>query len=617
MRALVSGQAGLAILLEKGEVRSVHVDAPEPVLRSETDIPYLLADASDVIEIPNTTAEKAVAALDLAWRQDRALHLVLILLGRDADDEARRMSAECLEEFLGDTRVLEFLCNRLYSAPLPVSADMVGALLRAEAAWAASRLTKFLEDLGELQPKIRQHRAEWDALRAELFGGPQAKLEFGYVAVTGGHFRKLAQSGAGRTNDVLFTCLSDPKFQRLAGHRDVLRTWIPPVPPERKPVQCSDEDAHDGRRRTSRRRTREVARPIRSQVVFENVNRQKDAIKQAISEGHPDRVAKYVDDLVNYQLRRSETVDMAKSLCDLAMHAKNAGDHKLQLELAIHATEILSTDGWSQAQLGDAYLCLGRYVEAFAAYRAAEAYGQEEIARNGRAEVLKALGRLDEALQEYEATARKSLHDVVARTGRAEVLKALGRLDEALSEYDTAARESPHDVVARTGRASVLVLLGRFQDALRLLPEQPPKTADDWIAFHIRGMIALRTGEVTSAIRIFELGLRESHPHDTRRYFRGALAAARLRRSEFSGAVEALADEPASACQVLRIHAFGGLGETGKAREALSRIETIRLPTLAALRDELAARYAPEHERLSLHSDDWVFDRECELMLMA
>ena len=400
---------------------------------------------------------------------------------------------------------------------------------------------------------------------------------------------------------------------------------------------------------------------------------------------NPDRVAKYVDDLVNYQLRRSETVDMAKSLCDLAMHAKNAGDHKLQLELAIHATEILSTDGWSQAQLGDAYLCLGRYVEAFAAYRAAEAYGQEEIARNGRAEVLKALGRLDEALQEYEATvrdfpedviarngraevlkalgrlddalqeyeaaARKSLHDVVARTGRAKVLRALGRFDEALSEYDTAARESPHDVVARTGRAEVLkvlgrldealseydaitrefphdvvartgrasalVLLGRFQDALRLLPEQPPKTADDWIAFHIRGMIALRTGEVTSAIRIFELGLRESHPHDTRRYFRGALAAARLRRSEFSGAVEALADEPASACQVLRIHAFGGLGETGKAREALSRIETIRLPTLAALRDELAARYAPEHERLSLHSDDWVFDRECELMLMA
>ncbi|MCX6634568.1 MAG: hypothetical protein NT090_05710 [Acidobacteria bacterium] len=616
MRALVSGQAGLAILLEKGEVRSVHVDAPEPVVRSETDMPYLLADASDVIELSDTTAEKAVAALDLSWRQDRALHLVLILLGRDADDEARRMSAECLEEFLGDTPVLEFLCNRLYSAPLPDSGDMVGALLRAEAA-GASRLTKFLEDLGELQPKISQHRAEWDALRADLFGGPQAKLESGYVAVTSGYFRRLVQSGPGRTNDVLFACLSDPDFRRLARHREVLMAWIPPVHAERKPVNFSDEDDDAGLRRTPRRRAIEVARPIRSQAVFENVNRQKDAIKRAISERHVDRVAKYVDDLVVYQLKRSEFIEVARSLCDLAMHAKSVGDHELQLKLAERATKILPTDGWSQAQLGDAFLCLERHDDAFRAYKMAGEFGQAEIAGTGRAEVLKALGCLDEALSEYEATAREFPHEIVPRNGRAEVLKALGRLDEALSEYEATAREFPHNVFARNGRASVLVLLERFQDALRLLPEQSPKTADDWIAFHIRGMIALRTGEVSSAIRIFEFGLRESHPHDSRRYFRGALAAARLRRLEFSDAVEALADEPASACQILRIHAFGGLGETGKAREALRRIETIRLPVLTALRDELAARYAIEDERRSLHSDEWVFDRECELILVA
>jgi tetratricopeptide (TPR) repeat protein len=261
---------------------------------------------------------------------------------------------------------------------------------------------------------------------------------------------------------------------------------------------------------------------------------------------------------------------------------------------------------------------LGRLDEALSEYEAtARGFPHDVVARNGRAEVLKALGRLDEALSDYEATAREFPHDVVARTGRAEALKALGRLDEALSEYEAITREFPHNVVARVGRASVLVLMGRFEDALRLLPEQPPKTADDWIAFHIRGMVALRTGEVSSAIRMFEFGLRENRWYDTRRYFRGPLAAARLRRSEFSDAVEALADEPASVCQVLRIHAFGGLGETGKAREALSRIETIRLPTLTTLRDELAARYVPEHERRSLHSDEWVLDRECELVLVA
>ena len=685
MRALVSGQAGLAVLIEEDHVYSVHIAASDPVPRSAADIPYLLADASDVVEIPEATPQKAAAALDLSWRQDRALHLILILLDREADDDTRRMAVECLEEFACDPAVAVFVCNRLYSGPLPDSADMVGALLLAES-MDAKRLNKLLEDLGEFQPEIRHRREEWDALQPELFGGPQAKLEFGYVAVTSGTLRRLVQSAPEQVNSVLVDALADPQFRRLMRSREVLTSWIKTVRTKRGPIRTSDKDDEDERDRSRHRRaTPEAEKPKRSHAVFENVNKQKEAIKRAIFERRHDRVERYVGDLIDYQLRRSENKDIARSLCDLATYAKGLCAHAVQLELATRATTILPTDGWSQAQLADAYLCAGRFDDALAAYGAAEICGEVEVARNGRADVLKWMGRLEEALQEYEATVREFPESVVARSGRAEVLKGMGRLEEALREYEATVREFPHDVIARNGRAevlkgmgrleealqdydatvrefpedvvarhgraevlkgmgrleealqeyegirarfpsdkysqvgmaAVLVLLGRYDEALRLVAVETPRTLGDWIGLHIRGTVSLKKGDLVAAIQIFERGLHESPWHVTWGHFRRALAVARLRRSEFSAAVEALGDEHAPVSEVLRGHAFGGLGQTEAAKAALDRAKGYALPVLVEVRGELILRYVARERKTSTRSDDWLFERECELVLAA
>jgi tetratricopeptide (TPR) repeat protein len=753
MRALVSGQAGLAVLIEKDHVYSVHVAAPGSVPRSAADVPYLLADANDVVEIPDATPQTAAVALDLSWRQDRALHLILILLDREADDDTRRIAVECLEEFACDPTVADFVCNRLYSGPLPDSADMVGALLLAES-MDAKRLNKLLEDLGEFQPEIRRRREEWDALQPELFGGPQAKLEFGYIVVASGALRRLVQSAPEQVNSVLVDALADPRFQRLMRSREVLTSWIKTVRTKRGPIRTSEKDDEDERDHSRHRRaTPEAEKPKRSHAVFENVNKQKEAIKRAIFERRHDRVEKYVGDLVEYQLRHSESEDIARSLCDLATYAKGLGAHAVQLELARRATTILPTDGWSQAQLADAYLCKGRFDDALAAYGAAEICGQVEIARtgraevlkgmghleealqeyeaavrefpqsmvalngraevlkgmgrleealreyeaavrefpenvvarNGRAEVLKGMGRLEEALREYEAAVREFPHDVVARSGRAEVLKAMGRLEEALQEHEAAVREFPHDVVGYTGRAevlkamgsleealreyeaaarefphnvvarhgraevlkgmgcleealreyegisakfpsnsysqvgmaAVLVLLGRYDEALRLVAVQTPRTLDDWIGHHIRGMVSLKRGDLVAAIQIFERGLHQSPWQVTWGYFRRALAVARLWRSEFSAAVDALGDEHAPVSEVLRGHAFGGLGQTEEAKAALDRAEGHELPVLVEVRRELVLRYIARERKTPIQSDDWLFERECELVLAA
>src|ERR1019366_1952155 len=101
----------------------------------------------------NATRENALTALDLAWRQDRALLHLLILLERNSSRRARALSVESLEELLADEAVRNFVCDRLYSARLPSSADLIGSLLLAESQRASS-LGEFLERLGRLQDSI-------------------------------------------------------------------------------------------------------------------------------------------------------------------------------------------------------------------------------------------------------------------------------------------------------------------------------------------------------------------------------------------------------------------------------------------------------------------------------
>ena len=67
------------------------------------------------------------------------------------------------------------------------------------------------------------------------------------------------------------------------------------------------------------------------------------------------------------------------------------------------------------------------------------------VAQTGRAEVLKAQGRLDDALAAFDGVIVKWPDNVVAQNGRAEVLKAQGRsLDDALAAFDGVIVKWPH-----------------------------------------------------------------------------------------------------------------------------------------------------------------------------
>jgi tetratricopeptide (TPR) repeat protein len=175
---------------------------------------------------------------------------------------------------------------------------------------------------------------------------------------------------------------------------------------------------------------------------------------------------------------------------------------------------------------------------------------------------------------------------------------------------------NPKKQNAQYAKAAVLVAMGRFAEGLILLPKEEPKTRDEWIAYHIRGMILLRTGNVSDAITLLERGLRENPFADQHQYFENALAVANLRLKRFEHALRFLGQAQTSLSDVIRIHAFGAARQLENARKAYQRVESACPAPLASLRDTLAARYGLKQGGVRCNWN-WVFEEECRNLLYA
>jgi tetratricopeptide (TPR) repeat protein len=243
------------------------------------------------------------------------------------------------------------------------------------------------------------------------------------------------------------------------------------------------------------------------------------------------------------------------------------------------------------------------------------------VARNGRAEVLKAQNRLAEALAAYDSVIAEFPGDVVARTGRAEMLKAQNRYEEALLAYESVNADFPFNLVARNGRASVLALTRRWEDALAILPEGSPVVEEDWTGYHIRAMVLLRMGKPEAAIKILEDGVVRCPRPAQREYFRTALAIALLKGRAYGKAWEMLEQVESPPLEirlnVLKFHASGALGDVVRATEASQRLRAAEpLPPLVQeIGAELHRRYI--EKRPPLFSDDLLVEKEIDLLLAA
>ncbi|HEX5119686.1 MAG TPA: tetratricopeptide repeat protein [Pseudonocardiaceae bacterium] len=137
------------------------------------------------------------------------------------------------------------------------------------------------------------------------------------------------------------------------------------------------------------------------------------------------------------------------------------------------------------------------------------------VLRHNRAQVLVALGRLDEALADYEAVIHADPHYPEYHFDRANLLHRLGRDQEALAEYDTTIALGPPFPEAHYNRAEVWLDTGATDQALAGLSyvlELDPAFLDAYIN---RAGIHLAAGNVAAALADAATGLRldPDNPH--------------------------------------------------------------------------------------------------------
>ncbi len=500
MKAILSGQTGAAVCIEGEQLYSISLNSPETwTAQQQWELPYLFPDATDILQLENVSRSEVIERLRLEWAQDRALQLILILLDREEELQTHIEAAECLDDFFKLREVREYVENRLYSSPLPSTADLNTAI-HLSATSSLVHLTEFLRNLHSDQEEISKRVAAWEALPISLFDRPTSKQDFYCEAVRHGAFR-LFVTERHKKNLAVIQLLSHPHFRGSSKARNIFQTWAAPFKESITNIEFeSQESNYDSYIRT------DVAYKKRSKSspdIFQKVEIQKESIKKLLREGKHELALRFTKDLIANQRRDSEPKHIAKSLCDLAQFAKGLGSSELQLEFASKAIAEAPDDSWAHATIGDAYRSLGEFQKAQDEYHTAGRLGNVEIALNGRAQVLKDLGQLDEALDIFAQCALEFPDDLFCRNGRAAALADYGKFQQALDAYDEILQEFPYDLVSVTGRAQVIREMGRLSEAFRVFSDVAEGYPEEIIPQYSRAEVLRELGELEKADTAF------------------------------------------------------------------------------------------------------------------
>lgn len=229
MQAVISGQAGVALLLDGQELSSLHAETGKIVRRHEREIPFLLGSARDLQFLGDIQLPDIGRRLEIATDQADALHLTLILLDRELPHDVRRDAAGELASLLDLDEVQSYVENVLYSHPLPLEADLIGALSSCPGFADAAR--DLLLSLQRFQRAIDEVCSAWEQIPDRAFGDDTNRTSALAIAVREGFFKSLAQLRATDqpVKSFFLNGLRNPAFQHVRHHREILEQWLVPL----------------------------------------------------------------------------------------------------------------------------------------------------------------------------------------------------------------------------------------------------------------------------------------------------------------------------------------------------------------------------------------------------
>jgi tetratricopeptide (TPR) repeat protein len=504
IQALISGRAGVAILVEDERLLSVDLDQlAAPVARAPRDVRFLLGDVRDLVAVESADLAEIRRRLGEERDGDDALQLTLFMLDAELSDGARDESAGALEELLVREPILRFVEGVLHAHPVPRSADLAGAQSSAKRANAAA-VEHMFGTLADAESAIEDVWRAWEALPPSLFRDENERSRTRAAFVRAGLFRAMVSRR--RAGQLLKAIVwRAPGLEVIPSYHAVVQAWTSALQTVTLPFVERPEPNN------VEQETADQAPAMRGREVLELVRVRQDAIVRAMRVHDLVRARQKIEELVTYQFSVGQPIHVAKSLCTLASEAQRLELYALQAELTDGATQVAPDDVWSWRQRGKSLLNIGSFATALEAYDRALSLGGEAVAKNGRAEVLKALGRFDDALEVYDDTVRKHPESMAAKSGRAEVLKSLGRFQDALEAYEAAIQQHPEDVVIKNGRAGILKSLGRFEDALEAYEAAVRQHPESVVAKSGRAEVLKSLGRFEDALEAYEVAVHQ-HP---------------------------------------------------------------------------------------------------------
>ncbi|MFH1690253.1 MAG: hypothetical protein ABIE42_08450 [Candidatus Eisenbacteria bacterium] len=198
MEGIVSGVAGVAVILDGESLFSLHAHLPgELVLRRAGELQVLFRDAHDLVFLDDTTASAVREELHVATEAAGGLQLALIVLDRETAADVRTEAAADLRELLVDARIRERLADLMYSHALPADVDSPPAELLEH------RETRdYFRCLFDDQPRIAIVDEAFSSLEGECLGAGFGSewVRLAAAATTSGVRRELVAVVAGRAN---------------------------------------------------------------------------------------------------------------------------------------------------------------------------------------------------------------------------------------------------------------------------------------------------------------------------------------------------------------------------------------------------------------------------------
>jgi len=192
MKALISGRAGVALIVDGQTLQSVDIkNSLRPVERNLGEVPFLFGDARDIQIVESGNLESISEQLREESRFTVGLDLVLIGLDSELARDIRHDALFELDKVLRDQSIAERLKNVLYAEPIPEGGDLRGALaMTAGNLWKQAH--ELLGSLREAQPAIAAVANAWQAIPTKTFGGSEARVEFRHAAIRLGLFHIIA-----------------------------------------------------------------------------------------------------------------------------------------------------------------------------------------------------------------------------------------------------------------------------------------------------------------------------------------------------------------------------------------------------------------------------------------